>query len=104
MSKKAGWAWRAWEQLGSALRTLVSGGSLQERLKAAAVYRLAYVRPDMVPEQHRNALESIMNRLTREGDFESSIAALSEADREVLARDILELCIESEVAWGRKDA
>lgn len=94
MTTKEGWAFYAWEQLGAIQSALISRGSLEDRLTSVQNSRIAILRPDMLPERRREALEDIQGRLTRK-----PIAAMSEDEREQLAEDLFELWAECERVW-----
>lgn len=103
---KDGWDTYAAEQLGHIKAALIGGGSLQQRLTWAAVDRVAFLEPRMVPETHREALQGIHDRLTTvvpagdEGAFAASIAAMSEDEREELAGDLHRLWFDCQRAWA----
>lgn len=103
------WEWKGWEQLGRIQSTLVmTAGTLQERL-TKAVQEVAHLKADMVPEKHREALQSIVERLTAvapvggEGAFASSIAAMGEEERQQIAGELLDLWCECERAWSSEE-
>lgn len=105
MTEKAGWEWKAWEQLGYVQGALISSGSLEERLTRIAGPRIAFILPEMVPEEHRAKVKEIRGRLgsgepqAGEGAYAAAIAAMSEEERMQLAKDLLILCFECEMAW-----